>query len=76
MKIEIHKEGSKANILLDGKPVENGCMGFEVVSNGGGFATVTLKFVIKDLNFDAVVDALSLQDQEAFRMTPSLKRFR
>ncbi len=76
MKIEIHKEGSKAVILLDGKPVENGCMGFEVVSNGGGFATVTLKFVVKDLNFDATVDALNLQDQEASRTTPSLKRFR
>lgn len=76
MKIEIHKEGSRANILLDGKPVENGCMGFEIVSNGGGLATVTLKFVVKGLNFDATVDALNPQDQKASQTTPNPKRFR
>ena len=58
MKIEIRKENGKSRILLDGKPVENGCMGFAVVSNGGGFSTLTLKFIVKDLSLDAAVDVV------------------
>ena len=57
MKIEIHKVNGKSRILLDGKPVENGCMGFEISSTGAcGFATVTLKYITKDLDFSAEVD--------------------
>ena len=71
MEIEIHKEHDIARILLDGKPVENGCMGFEIVSNGGGFATVTLKFIVKGLDFFADVDAFNPQAQEASQRLPS-----
>ena len=76
MKIEIRKEHDKAHILLDGKPVENGCMGFEITSSGGGFATVALKFIVRNLGLDAVIEDLNLQGQKTSKTTPSLKRFR
>ncbi len=58
MKIEIRKENGKSHILLDGKPVENGCMGFEITSRGGDCAILTLKFIVKDLSLDAAVDVV------------------
>ena len=61
MKIEIHKEDGKSRILLNGTPVERGCVGFEVSSAGAGFATVTLKFLTKDLDLDIEVDDPSAQ---------------
>lgn len=72
MKIEIRKQRNKACVLLDGKPVEGGCMGFEITSQGGNYAILTLKLAIKDLSLGADVDIIS---QEASAATPSPKRF-
>lgn len=57
MKIEIHKVNGISKILLDGKPVERGCMGFQITSNGAGAAVVELKFITTNLDFSADVDA-------------------
>lgn len=57
MKIEIHKVNGISRILLDGKPVERGCMGFQITSNGTGAAMVELKFLVTDMDFSANVDA-------------------
>lgn len=56
MKIEIHKVNGISQILLDGNPVEVGCMGFEITSNGAGSAIVTMKFITSNLDFTAEVD--------------------
>lgn len=56
MKIEIQKVNGKSKILLDGKEIQVGCMGFSIESNGAGSAMVTMKFITKDLDFAAEVD--------------------
>lgn len=75
MKIEIHKENGISRILLDGTPVERGCVGFEVSSAGAGFATVTLKFLTKDLDLCVEVGGTTAQDQESSESTGKRKRF-
>lgn len=57
MKIEIRKVDGISRILLDGKPVERGCMGFQITSNGAGAAMVELRFLVTDMDFSADVDA-------------------
>lgn len=73
MKIEIHKANGKSQILLDGRPVEEGCMGFEISSNGIGPAMVTLKFITKDLEFAAEVDAPVTEVRGLQRTTRNLR---
>lgn len=57
MKIEIRKVDGISRILLDGKPVEHECMGLEITSKKAGAAIVELKFLVKDMDFSADVDA-------------------
>lgn len=73
MKIEIHKENGMSHILLDGKSVENGCMGFEITSQGAGPAIVTLKYITKDLDFSTEVDAPISEKREVRQMKRSLR---
>lgn len=74
LKIEIHKVNGKSSILLDGRPVEAGCMGFDITSAGAnGFATVTLKFITKNLDFSADVDEPITEARGTQRLTGSLR---
>lgn len=74
MEIKIHKENGVSQILLDGKPIQSGCMGFKISSEGSGsFTMIELKFATKDLDFSAEIDDPILQNQIASRFRPNPK---
>lgn len=73
MKIEICKVDGKSRILLDGQPVEAGCIGFEITSSGAGYSKVSLTFLAKDLEFTAEVDDPIAQAPGTSKWTRRLK---
>lgn len=71
MKIEIHKSGTASEIFIDGQLVSHGCMGWEVISKGGGFAELTIRFIAKetDINFNVdnpLKQTPKVQEQKKF----------